>query len=520
MRFQSLVAGGLAGVMAVCATACAGTSRTAAVQAAELPRATSRSVSSGGCRGVSVGPARTVVDTATAKRLGLDIWPDTALGVIRDGDDRYRFLATGTPGGRPPQQVVVTSGTLSDPVAGGVVSKRPVTNVPVGYDYAGGGPIYRDPASGLVLETLHLERPYGDDPGQFYTELHLGRFDPATGSVTRLGAIVSPHASFELAGRSKTTIDIGVSSLSVVTVGSTKYLYVYFPDASADASGKIAFSGLSVARAPLDDVLGAAKVGQVTAWSKYAGGGWEQPGLGGDSSDLSPGQPMAWHPDVARDASLSIMVAGVSPREMVLADSADGVTGWSAQHPLFRDTAYYDAYPTVVGSGSDPAQPGNAFFVYYTQWQSSSPDWSKARLMRRSVTCTEGLTAAKVPFVRYSDGSRHQVTTGPAAGPGYREEARWNLLTAQTPGTIPLYGCLNGATDHYVSTDAGCGGTQYSILQTEGWIYTDPPEAPSTALYRCYIRSLGDHFVSTRSDCEAPGNPDVAPEGRLGYALT
>ena len=129
----------------------------------------------------------------------------------------------------------------------------------------------------------------------------------------------------------------------------------------------------------------------------------------------------------------------------------------------------------------------------------------------------DGHEGAFRPLQRRHPPPGHHGTCG---RPGYHEEARWNLLTAQTPGTIPLYGCLNGAADYYVSTDAGCGGTQYSILQTEGWIYTDPPEAPSTALYRCYIRSLGDHFVSTRSDCEAPGNPDVAPEGRLGYALT
>ena len=66
-----------------------------------------------------------------------------------------------------------------------------------------------------------------------------------------------------------------------------------------------------MARARLNDVLSAAKDGRVTAWSKYANGGWEQPGLGGASSDLTPGQPMAWHPDVARDALVGVVVADV-----------------------------------------------------------------------------------------------------------------------------------------------------------------------------------------------------------------
>ncbi|MCO5967520.1 hypothetical protein [Actinoallomurus soli] len=467
---------------------------------------------------MAVGPAQEVVSVADRRRLGLDAWPDTALGVVNDGGGKYRFFATGTPGLRPPQKVTVTSGTLSDPVADGVRSAQPVANVPSGYDYAGGGPVFRDARSGQVLEMLHLERPYGNDASKFYTELHLGRVDPKTGKVVRLGEIVRPHVDFTTAQKTQTTIDLGAPSFSVTRVGKISYLYVYFSDATADGAGRIAFTGLSVARAPITAVLAAAKRGKVSAWSKYQGGRWAQPALGGASADINAGRPMAWAPDVVRGAGRTIMVTGESPHDMVLSTSANGVNGWSTRHPLWRDPDFFDAYPTIVAGGSTPNAPGKTFFVYYTQWQSAEPDWSTARLMRRTVRCTQGTQATDVALVRYSNGARHQVTTGPAPA-GFHEEGRWYLRSAQEPGTVPLYGCRNGRDDQFLYKSADCGGSQYAILQTEGWIYAKRPASPSVPLYRCHIAGLGDHFVSERPDCEAPGNADVAQEGLLGYAL-
>ncbi|MGI5225212.1 hypothetical protein [Actinoallomurus sp. CA-142502] len=468
---------------------------------------------------MAVGPAQEVVSTAERNRLGLDVWPDTALGVLNDGSGKYRFFSTGTPGSRAPQKVITTSGTLNAPASGGITGSQQVTGVPSGFDYAGGGPVYRDANSGLVLQMLHLERPYGSDPSKFYTELDLGRVDPATGKVTRLGAIVRPHAVFADAQKTKTTIDLGAPSFSVTKVGSTSYLYVYFADASADTSGHVSFSGLSVARASLSSVLAAAKQGKVSAWNKFSDGEWTQPALGGASADINAGRPMAWAPGTARGDGRTIMVAGVSPHEMVLSASADGVSGWSARHPLWRDPDMFDAYPTVVANSGTPDTPGTTFFVYYTQWQSPSPDWSKARLMRRTVRCTQGTSGTDVALVRYSNGSHHQVTTG-SAPTGYHEEGRWYLRSAQESGTVPLYGCRNGQDDQFLYKEADCGGSQFAIVQTEGWIYTARPSNPSVPLYRCHITGVGDHFVSTQPDCEAPGNANVVQEGLLGYALT
>lgn len=211
------------------------------------------------------------------------------------------------------------------------------------------------------------------------------------------------------------------------------------------------------------------------------------------------------------------MVSGVSSNQMDLASSADGVH-WSTRVPLFRDPGDFDAYPTLVSEGTNPADPGASFYLYYTQWPSSTQNWSNAHLMRREITCTGGSPAATIPFVRYYNGKRHEVTTGPP-DPGYAKEGQWYLLAGEQPGTIPIYGCRNGAllVDQFISRDSNCESFSNAITQTEGWIYTSPPAVPSTPLYRCHIAGLGDHFVSIESGCEAAG---IVDEGLLGYAPT
>jgi hypothetical protein len=467
------------------------------------------------CPGVSVGPATTVVSDATRDRLGLNGWPDTAFGVLRGDDGHYSFIAPGFGSGRyPPQDVVVTHGTLDDPVADGVAGRGPVEGMPPGYTWAGGGPVYRDPATGTVLQVLHLEQPLPNN--RFYATLHLGRVDPS-GRVHYLGPIASPEISYKSAQDLDWTADIGTSSLTV----AGDQLYVYFADYRLDSSKtSVAATGLSVARAPLADVLAAARTGQVVPWHKYHDGAWDSPALGGASTDLRSGRN-PWGPHVVRMASGAyLMAAGASPREMVLSTSSDGLNSWSAEVPLFRDPQRWVMYPTLVGLGPDPSVIGNQFYLYYSEFENTNPDWSNATVKRRLITCTAGRAARPVPLVRYAgaDG-RHRVTTGPVSDPGaYPERGGiWYLLNSKAPGTQALYGCRHGDRDYFVSTDPRCEDQANAILQTEGWIYTDPPAAPSTALYRCYFPKTGDHMVSANAGCESA---QAVNEGLLGYALT
>lgn len=461
------------------------------------------------CSGVRVGPEQVVVSDARRDQLGLHGWADTAYGVLPDGAGRYRFVAAAALVG-PGQSLAVTRGSLDDPVSGGVQAMQPVIGVPSGYQYAGGGPLYRDPSSGLVLQMLHLEQYVTNG---FYTSLHLGRFDPIAGRTTYIGKILTPDVDYGAVAARQVAADLGTPAFTVVD----GYLHIHFPDYYIDAWGNYASTALSVARAPLSEVLAAASAGRVTPWHKYRDGAWDSPAIDGPSTDIRPGQRGAWHPNVVRSAAGgSVLVQGVSPREFVLSVSPDGITSWSAAVPLFRDPDRFNAYPTVVGTGADPSVVGDEFYVYYLQWETGTQDWNHARMMRRLVTCTAGRSLEPVALIRYTGDSYHRVTTAAVSERGMYPErtATWYLEAGEKPGTKPLYGCRLGQRDRFVSADPDCEGQ--AILHTEGWIYESPPPSPSVALYRCYLPSPGDHYLSVDPACETPA---AVREGLVGYAL-
>lgn len=463
--------------------------------------------------GVWVGPEEVVASDATRDSLGLKGWADSAFGVLRETDGSYRFLGVAAlmPSGPLYQSIAVTKGTLDNPVAGGVASLKGVANVPAGYQYAGGGPVYRDPSSGLVLQLVHLERY--QPGGSFYSELALGRFDPASGQTTLLGVVATPDIPFETTSANNWSADLGAPAFTVY--GS--YVYLHFPDYLTTPEGHYASTALSVARAPLADVLAAARDGRVVPWFKYLDGAWKSPAIGGTSTDLRPGERGAWHPNVVRRAAGgSLLVQGVSPREMVLSTSSDGIAKWSTAVPLFRDPDKFIAYPTVVGLGTNPAVIGNDFYVYYLQWEQPQQDWEHARILRRYVRCTEGRTIGDVGLVRHvgTDG-KHRVTTTPLHSPGIAPErgGLWSLRGAAAPGTRPVYECRAGG-GYFLSTDAACEGEANAIVSTQGWIDT-APSAGKSALYRCQFASTKDSFVSVDPGCESPS---ATQQGLLGYA--
>lgn len=479
---------------------------------AEPVRTTDGARAAASCTGVSVGPATTVVSDATRDSLGLDFWPDSAFGVWRAGDGQLRFIGPGFGGGYPPQRNIVTRGTLDDPVAGGVLSRSPVVNAPAGYLWVGGGPVYQDAQTGLILQVLHLEQSLPSD--RFYATLHLGLFDAASGQTRYLGPLVRPELPFETAQALGWTADVGTSSLTVVG----EHLHVYFPDYRLDSTGtRVVASNLSVARARLADVLAAARAGHVVPWYKYHDGGWESPAWGGPSSDLRAGRN-PWGPHVVRhNSGAMVMVAGVSPREMVLSVSEDGVNGWSAEVPLFREPQRWAMYPTLVGFGEDPSIIGDQFYLYYTQFESTDPNWSEATVKRRLVTCTAGRPPGRVALIRYAGDGRHRVTTTPVTTPGFAPERGgvWYLLDAQAPGTRAVYGCRAGEHGYFLSLDPGCEAEGNAILQTEGWIHAEPAGDASQPLYRCYFPRTGDYLISVHSHCESP---EATQQGLLGYA--
>jgi hypothetical protein len=340
----------------------------------------------GACDRILVSGPTTVLTPQQRRRVGLSRWPDTQPGVMREIDGTYRFLSAqggGDPHHLPVPQVVTTGSR--DATAMRAVPTRIVGLPSRRYQYVGAGQLYRDAATGVILQTIHLERGLaGSATRLYYTEIGLGRVDPVSYRTTFLGIVLDPTLPYRDAVRSRYTVDLGTPSLVAPGDG---YLYMYFGDFVA-VRGQPRSTSLAVARTPLRAAIAAARSGVVSEWFKFRAGDWSAPGLGGASTDLEPDQPANWEPSAAYSPALAttLVIAPVSPSEIRLSYLTP--SGWSRQRTLWRDRGRFDAYPIIVGRGADPARPGRIFDVFYVQWRSAaSRDWATAVQLRRTVAC-------------------------------------------------------------------------------------------------------------------------------------
>ncbi|MBX9660042.1 MAG: hypothetical protein K2X00_15865 [Nitrospiraceae bacterium] len=93
-----------------------------------------------------VGPEELVLQTDVKAYS----WRDGTMGGIKSGAS-YRFFSASA--GYPRQ----SNGTISDLRADGVTDLL-IQGLPPPYHYVAGGPIYQDPASGMLLMLYHAER--------------------------------------------------------------------------------------------------------------------------------------------------------------------------------------------------------------------------------------------------------------------------------------------------------------------------------------------------------------------------
>jgi hypothetical protein len=113
---------------------------------------------------------------------------------------------------------------------------------------------------------------------------------------------------------------------------------------------------------------------------------------------------------------------------------------------------------------------------------------------------------------RYANKTVHEVTTGwidPTGGFSLESTLGHLYESPQQGATLAFYGCKDGATDYFVSTDGACEGKR--IIGIDGYGYSQS-EAGLVALYRCYTGH--DHFVSRDPKCEGQ-----TVDRLLGYAI-
>jgi hypothetical protein len=104
---------------------------------------------------------------------------------------------------------------------------------------------------------------------------------------------------------------------------------------------------------------------------------------------------------------------------------------------------------------------------------------------------------------------RHWVTPTPVSGDYGLEFSLGYLHTTAGAGRVAVYGCRAGASDYFLSHDAGCEGQ--TALGRYGWLDRARSDG-SVPLYRCWWPAAGSHFASTDAACEGQ-----TTESRLGY---
>jgi len=250
------------------------------------------------------------------------------------------------------------------------------------YTYIGGGPVYVVPqgqvGAGNWLLVYHAEY---NAPAYFL----LGLAISADKGVhwTDIGEIIRFNHPFSYQGASAPGA-IGDPPLVISPDG--KYFYVYFLDWLKDGRNTM----LSVARASIADVLQAAFGGAVHSaapFYKYYQGKWEQPGIGGSSTDLSPNSRYGGGENVAWDAYLQryIMLNNDS-QNTSYQESPDGLH-WTDSVFLGMQGHVPEmaGYDMPIGLGDDPRILEKEFYVYFTQFRGPWPGGQSVK--RFTISC-------------------------------------------------------------------------------------------------------------------------------------
>ena len=259
-------------------------------------------------------------------------------------------------------------------------------------DYAGGGPTYleRDPRWGnapLLLQVYHGEYHETGKSFPFYGASGMAISNNNGDEFTKIGEILSAHISRdEFFGRQQTggvTADASLVEADAngnpVAPNSGRagvYMYAVFSDREDYGSRQ----GLAIARIAKTDLLDAIARKTAPHFTKFVtasaapggmGGNFAEPGIGGKSTLIVAENAYLATPSVAYDAALRkfVLCYQKNQKELVLR-TADNLLRWSEPTTVVSVPASSDVrvfYPSLVGTGNDPAVLGTSFDVYYLQ---------------------------------------------------------------------------------------------------------------------------------------------------------
>jgi hypothetical protein len=351
---------------------------------------------------VTVGSPQTMLTASQRLSDGLNYFPDGNMGAFLSNGTYYVFAPVGYTQGITLSSLNTWTNGLS------LINTSAV--FPLGasgafdQNYAGGGAVYLDPNTGILIGLYHGEYWY-NPPGNgsvFYAGQGLAYSNDLGVTWHKLGQVISPQT----ARSGNCQVDVGTGTLLVVGA----YLYDYYVDESSNCDTNN--FNIAVARAPISAVIAAAQAGTPftsgagTLFMKYTGNGtWNGDGVtdlanpqngGGAFTDLLTGNSY-FEPNVVYNSYLSqyVMTYSNSFASIEMRFSSDGLT-WGSPTTLVGgggeppNGIYYPS--SLNTSGGDPETLGSSFYVYYVD---PFGDWSQSNLMRVQVTV--GSTAPPPP---------------------------------------------------------------------------------------------------------------------------
>jgi hypothetical protein len=337
-------------------------------------------------------------------------WPDGPIAAIRT-DDGYTFFSIdagfhkrqlwhgGWYGNNNYGSVVRTIGTLDNPLGSAppvdvVIGQNPHPKVnphncdPAKYPnrecytYIGGGPVYQVPhgqiGAGNWLFIYHAEY---NSPAYFLLGLAISS-DRGL-HWTDIGEIIRFNQPFTQGG---VPAPFAIGDPPLVISPDGKFFYVYFQDWLKDGT----VTQTSVARASIDSVLKDAFGGEkhfAAQFKKFHANTWDQPGIGGVSTDLLPNARYGGGLNVAYDTYLRrYLMLNSDSQNFSYAESPDGLQ-WTDTIFLgmLGHVPEIAGYAMPIGTGDDPSTLGKQFYVYYTQFRGP---WPGAQSVKRfTLSC-------------------------------------------------------------------------------------------------------------------------------------
>ncbi|MEH1165940.1 hypothetical protein V6V47_11205 [Micromonospora sp. CPCC 205539] len=291
--------------------------------------------------------AEVVMAPADYQRVGITLAQDASLSVVPNGTNLDFYHSSG-------DVIQKFRGTLQQPAQTPVYNGNRYTN-PRGL--AGKWWIantYETP-EGHILAFCHIES--ADVAATGWWVLGLAYSTDGGNTFQKLGYTIGHEVK-------DTGHNINIGGVPYVVRDG--YFYAYFEEGAEH-----------VARAPVAEVLAAAKRGEVSPWWKYHNGAWNEPGMHGRATPVLPFSPNHFymtHGDAAYSTYLGKYLLSSynhgAGKGVYLATSDDAV---SYDVPSWIQTGRWEReetlspYQTIVNvDGTDNGVVGQSFYVYYS----------------------------------------------------------------------------------------------------------------------------------------------------------